>query len=529
MMCRRHHRGVMSAAAVALLLAALAASPDAAIEENRRVVAHVLDRVTFGATPGAVADVSRSGVRAYIERQLHPERIDDRALEARLAGFETLDLSTGEIAERYAIPAQEARRARQRARAASADPTSNDRPSASPTMSMERRQERQVLVELTDQKLLRAVYSERQLQEVLVDFWFNHFNVFAGKGVERFLLTSYERDVIRPHVLGSFRDLLGATSRSPAMLYYLDNWLSVDPDAALDLASRRRAARPNMRRSGLNENYARELLELHTLGVDGGYTQQDVTEVARVFTGWTIQDPRRGARFRFDARLHDNGEKVVLGHRIRGRGQWEGDEVLDLFASHPSTARFIATKLARRFVSDDPPPALVARAARRFEETDGDLREVTRMILTSPEFLDPDAYRAKIKSPFEFVVGAVRATEASFVRAGVFARSLQELGQPLYLSQPPTGYVDRADVWVNAGALVGRMNFALALANDDLPGVRTSLTRATSADVAATRARLVDDWLHGDVSPGTLETLSQASDVRQLVALTLGSPEFQKR
>ena len=267
------------------------------------------------------------------------------------------------------------------------------------------------------------MYSERQLQEVLTDFWFNHFNVDARKGVDRFLLTEYERDAIRPHVLGRFRDLLGATAKSPAMLFYLDNWMSADPEGVQSiLATRRRlAGMPNQTanaRRGLNENYGRELLELHTLGVDGGYTQKDVTEVARAFTGWTIDRPQQGGgTFRFEPRIHDEGEKVVLGHHIKDGGIGDGEAVLDLLARHPSTARFIAGKLVRRFVSDSPPPALVDRAAARFTATDGDLREVMRTILTSPEFLAPDAYRSKTKTPFEFVVTALRATGADLANA----------------------------------------------------------------------------------------------------------------
>jgi uncharacterized protein (DUF1800 family) len=303
--------------------------------------------------------------------------------------------------------------------------------------------ERQVLAELTQQKVLRAAYSERQLEEVMVDFWFNHFNVFAGKGQTRLYLPEYEREAIRPHVFGTFRDLLGATAGSPAMLFYLDNWQSsapegsatAPPDRMTDRARKRpgqfgrpgrmprvaqprataapEGAAPKRRPRGLNENYARELMELHTLGVDGGYTQKDVQEIARAFTGWTIANPRQGGGFHFEPRLHDDGEKMVLGHRIEaGGGRKDGEQVLDILAAHPSTARFIAAKLARRFVADEPPAALVDRAAARFRSTGGDIREVVRTIVTSPEFFAPAAYRAKVKTPFEFVVSAVRATSA---------------------------------------------------------------------------------------------------------------------
>ena len=487
-----------------------------------RVLAHVLDRVTFGARPRDMERIAHLGIKAYIEQQLNPQRIDDSALEARLDRFETLELSTQEIAERHAIPAQQPKRDQ-----ASSQPKRQSRE--------EIQQRRLVMSELTEQKLLRAIFSERQLQEVLVDFWFNHFNVFGGKGIERILLTSYERDVIRPHVFGSFRDLLGATAHSPAMLFYLDNWLSVDPEAAQNLADRRaempRGPRQqNLRRTGLNENYARELMELHTLGVDGGYTQQDIVQVARVFTGWTIDQPRRRAEFRFDARLHNNTDKVVLGQQIKARGKEEGEQVLDLLAKHPSTVRFISTKLARRFVSDNPPAALIERVARRFQESNGNLREVVRTILLSPEFTAPEAYRAKVKSPFEFVVSAVRATEAAVESAASLARTLRELGMPLYMSQPPTGYEDDANAWVNTGALVARMNFALALADNQLQGVSLDRDGLERQDNTATvRLRLTDDWLRGDASPATLDTMAKATEIAQLIALAIGSPEFQKR
>jgi uncharacterized protein (DUF1800 family) len=306
-----------------------------------------------------------------------------------------------------------------------------------------------VAAELIEAKLQRVVYSPRQLEEVLVDFWFNHFNVYSGKGAVGMLLTSYERDAIRPFVLGRFRDMVLATARHPAMLFYLDNWLSVDPGRA---AGRKR---------GLNENYARELLELHTLGVDGGYTQDDIVHVARAFSGWTIgQD---GA-FRFARMQHDAGVKTVLGQRLpAGGGMKDGERVLDLVAAHPSTARHIATKLARRFVSDTPPEPLVARAAARFTATGGDLREVVRTIVTSPEFFAPDVRKAKVKTPLEFVVSAVRAENAD-VRPLVLVRALRQLGMPLYMCQPPTGYDDTADTWISPGALVTRINVAQQIA-----------------------------------------------------------------
>ncbi|MGC4085135.1 MAG: DUF1800 domain-containing protein [Vicinamibacterales bacterium] len=508
----------------AVLFAAVAVTTGAASSAtDTRIIQHVLNRVAFGPQPGDVERVRRMGVTAYIDQQLHPERLRDAGVEQRLTTFETLTLDSRTIAERYEIPALRARLAQQRAEGVDA---SADAP-ASQAQKLARRPEQQranlPLVELSQQKMLRAIYSERQLEEVLTDFWFNHFNVDARKGPSRFMLTEYERDVIRPHVLGRFRDLLEATAKSPAMLFYLDNWMSATPEgASVNQAQslRRRAstsASPG-RRAGLNENYGRELLELHTLGVDGGYTQKDVTEVARAFTGWTINRPRAGGSFRFAPALHDDGEKVVLGHRIRaGGGQRDGEEVLDILASHPSTARFISRALARRFVSDHPPESLIDRMAATFSRTDGDLRAVMQVLLTSREFLGTDAMDAKVKTPFEFVVSAVRATGAEVSDARALVRSVQQLGMPLYQCQPPTGYADAASAWMNTGALVSRMNAALALASGRLPGV-------TLPDIPDAPALVATN-----LTEPTRATIARAQAPAQAIALALGSPEFQRR
>jgi uncharacterized protein (DUF1800 family) len=415
-----------------------------------------------------------------------------------------------------------------------------------------------VVSELVQAKLLRATYSERQLDEVMTDFWLNHFNVFIGKGADRYLLTSYERDVIRPHAMGKFEDLLVATAQSPAMLFYLDNWLSVGPNS--DLANgvhknvkRKRGAsvkQAKANRSGLNENYGRELMELHTLGVDGGYTQKDVTELARVFTGWTLKRPREGGGFTFDARMHDPGSKSVLGHSIKSSGEKEGLEVLHILAHHPSTAKFISTKLAMRFVSDNPPPALVDRMAHTFLKKDGDIREVLKTMFKSPEFWSSDAYRAKVKTPFEFVVSSLRATGADVQDATPLSRTLQQLGMPLYGMQPPTGYSMKAAAWVNSSALLGRMNFALALASGRMKGVTVDSTRLADTDSendpAKTQAVLENSLLSGDVSRQTHDTIAaqlqdpqitnrrlddpvRAVNTGMIEALILGSPEFQRR
>ena len=424
--------------------------------------------------------------------------------------------------------------------------------------------------ELVQAKLLRAIYGERQLQEVMDDFWFNHFNVFIGKGVDRYLLTSYERDVIRPHSMGKFEDLLVATAQSPAMLFYLDNWLSVGPNS--DVANgipksnndnwkkRARIGGPvnqaKGKRSGLNENYGRELMELHTLGVNGGYTQKDVTEVARVFTGWTLNQPRQGGGFTFEERMHEPGDKMVLGHRIKAKGEKEGFEVLHILAHHPATAKFVCTKLAVRFVSDDPPPSLVDRMAQTFLKKDGDIRQVLKTMFDSPEFWAADTYRAKVKTPLEFTVSAVRASGAEVSDAVLLSRQLQNMGMPAYGAQPPTGYSMKASTWVNSSALLERMNFALALTAGKLRGVQvnsatmTSQSQAgesgTAVDPSATLADLENDLLHGDVSTQTHDTIaarlqdpqisqrrlddpSRAPNVAAIAGLLLGSPEFQKK
>jgi uncharacterized protein (DUF1800 family) len=367
---------------------------------------------------------------------------------------------------------------------------------------------RQVLEELQAAKVVRAVHTERQLDELLVDFWMNHFNVYAQKGPLRFTLGEYEREVVRPRAWGRFEELLTATAQSPAMLFYLDNWLSSDPRAAERLEARRerRARRARVfgfggfdrggdqaargdearrreraaRHAGLNENYARELLELHTLGVDGGYTQQDVTEVARAFTGWTLRRPRRQAEFFFDRRRHDPGDKVVLGQRIRGGGQDEGKAILHLLATHPSTARFISLKLARRFVSDTPPDDLVARAAATFTRTQGDVRAVLATLIASPEFFAPQARAAKVKTPLDFVVSAVRAAGLQVDDGRDLARRVAEMGMPLYLQQPPTGYSDAADAWVSTGGLLARLNFALDLSAGRVRGLGGAVARLDS-------------------------------------------------
>jgi uncharacterized protein (DUF1800 family) len=527
----RMFRLVCCAIAVAVLGGV--ATPRARVAPaDARLIEHVLNRLGYGPRPGDIDRVGRIGVQAWVAAQLRPDRLDDRGMDTRLEALETLGLDTTTIFRNYYRPAIEERRRRQReepqpdaaAMTTERTETTRERRPGAPSDAMARN--RQVLAELEEARILRAVYSEHQLEEALVDFWFNHFNVFAAKGPTRAFVTSYERDVIRPHVLGSFREMLEAVASSPAMLFYLDNWLSTretTPRALNPRASNPRASNPR----GLNENYARELLELHTLGVDGGYTQDDVENVARAFTGWTFV-PRQGTGFHFAPQMHDQGEKVVLGHRIKaGGGIDDGRKVLDILASHPATARFIATKLAVKFVSDAPPPALVERAARTFRETGGNLREVTRVILTSPEFLAPEAYRAKVKTPLEFVASALRSTGADIQTAQPIVRTLRELGMPLYLCQPPTGYYEAGDTWVSSGALVARMNFALALGANRLKGV--SVAGLTEENLTTVRRQILAQALPGGASDSTLATVDKGSTAAQVIGLVIGSPEFQKQ
>jgi len=517
-----------AAALLALLLAGaglLTPLAAAAAEAERATIVHVLQRLTYGPRPGDVERVEAMGLEAWLERQLDPARVDDTATERALAALPTLTMSIADLHAQYPRPGDQNFAAGEGA---------SKRPI-------------RIAGELQAGRMLRAVRSERQLQEVMVDFWANHFNVFVGKGELRWYATAWEREVIRPHALGRFPELLRATARHPAMLFYLDNWLSTRGDFT------RRFGPSAGRRAGLNENYARELMELHTLGVDGGYTQQDVTEVARAFTGWTIERPRGEARFVFRPAMHDHGDKVVLGQPLRRGGERDGDDVLDLLARHPATARFIATKLVRRFVADDPPPVLVERVAAVYRDTGGDVRAMLRAIVAAPEFRAPETLGAKIKKPSELVAGAARAAGAVIDARGALAlaRASAQIGEGFYEAQAPTGHPDRAEAWVSPGTLLARMNFALALVDGRLPGVRVDVGALVAGvdrrQPGAVLERLLATLLHERVSPATREVLKAQlatpvitrltlddrgpadTDVAKLAALVLGSPEFQRR
>lgn len=537
-------------------------------------VVHALNRLAFGPRPGDVARVRAMGVDRWIDAQLHPERLADTTVERLLRGYTALDQPVTDLTAASRLYRQARRAAMQQ----DSTPPGASRRTARPGDMAGREELRLVRAAVTDvesAKLLRAVASERQLQEVLVDFWANHFSVFRGKGDTRLYLGQYDRDVIRPHTLGRFRDLLGAVAKSPAMLFYLDNWQSVADTTHRTLVQQRRgmAARgrrpaaaaampgalPQRRPRGVNENYARELLELHTLGVDGGYTQRDVMEVARALTGWSID--RASGTFVFRAAAHDAEPKRVLGTELPGgRGIEDGEAVLDLLARHPATARFIARKLVVRFVSDTPPPALVERAARTFERTDGDLRAVVRTIVTSDEFFGQDVYRAKVKSPFELVASALRATGAVPDTTPRTAQLVTRLGQPIYGRQTPDGWPETGGAWMNAGAILNRMNVGLQIAGGRLPGAGAAQWPAAAGLRTAPRERQVEtviaELLGGDVSRETRTVLmtgrnplleraatapSQAggsemtpagrrvSGLAQIVGLALGAPEFQRR
>jgi uncharacterized protein (DUF1800 family) len=464
---------------------------------DEQKVVHFLNRISFGPTRAAVRRVEQIGTRAYLDEQLAPQTIADGAVEEKVAGLKTMRMNSRELFELYPPP----KVARERGMA----------------MAGAMNAPRFVIFELQQARLLRAVYSQRQLYEVMVDFWSNHFNIFAAKGANRWLMTSYDRDTIRPHALGKFRDLLLATAQSPAMLFYLDNWLSVSPNS---LAARRPA---NVRRRGINENYAREIMELHTLGVDGGYSQADVHEIARCFTGWTLRRPRGDAEFVFEPRLHDQAAKTVLGVRIpAGGGMDDGVKVIDLLARHPATAKFVATKLARRFVADDPPASLVENAAAAFRRSDGDIRTVILTIIDAPELFSPAAYRAKVKKPLEFVASALRVTAADTRVTPQLLRYLGRMGEPLFLAQPPTGYPDVAASWISPDMLLTRMNFATELVANRVAGARVP-TEALSDAQAFIRLIAPDS-----LDPATRAALSEMAGPDAL-AILLAGPEFQRR
>ena len=600
------------------------------LSEDQRIT-HVLNRIGFGARPGDVERVRAVGIQKYIEQQLQPSQISDEVAEAKVKNLSTLTMTTAQLYEKYPQPGQILRQLQRRGEMADEAANSRDnqnretapekpneseamprpeQPDSNPNAAGRNQENRRaireyyaangllrpqrIIAELQASRILRATYSERQLQEVLVDFWTNHFNVFSGKGADRWLLISYDRDTIRPNTLGKFHDLLVATAQSPAMLFYLDNFQSVSPNmqatqrrrlddggfAGLfgrrgnrrgDIEQRSVSRNPNNSpdradlpqrpanaqrpRRGINENYARELMELHTLGVDGGYTQKDVQEVARCFTGWTIFAPRGGGaarammnerraemlrenagRFFFNERAHDDGEKTVLGHKIpAGGGMNDGLRVLDILSRHPATAKFIATKLTRYFVSDTPPPALIDRVAAAFTKSDGDIRETLRAIFFSPEFNSAASYRAKVKRPFELAISSLRTLGAETNGGPQLHQWITRMGEPLYGFQTPNGYSDSAESWVNTGGLLERLNFCLALASNRIPGTRVDLKRfagGTDAVSNPDKVKVMDRFLEiivsGNVSPKTRELLLTQLDQELVITPAPARPELAR-
>jgi uncharacterized protein (DUF1800 family) len=510
---------------------------------------HVLNRLAYGPTPGQVDAVAREGVMPWIDRQLAAR--PGEGLGPHQKEFSLLDHSTADLAGLF----REARQARIRA-ARMADPANPDETGRNDPA---RAQLRQLAGQLQELVVVRGTFAEAQLAEVMSDFWLNHFNVFASKAADRYLLPAYVEQTVRPRVFASFRDLLGATAESPAMLVYLDNAQSVAPGSEPPALVRYRSLRPAMRRrllarrpeldtlmrsvesrrpTGINENYARELMELHTLGVDGGYTQHDVTEVARVLTGWSVKR-LGGEGFQFNDWAHDRGEKVVLDQRFpAGRGQDEGRRLLDLLAGHPATMHHVSAQLCARFVSDTPPDGCIDDAVRAWTRSDGDVREVLRAIFHSPDFWAPVNVGQKVKTPLEFVVSALRAVGAEpGVEPGP-AAAVATLGEPLYQESAPTGYPETEADWVNSGALLNRMNVAMAIASGKLPGLSVDLDRVVP--VTPDRERLVaevdDAILAGRMSANTRAViLREIADLPprparvMAVGLALGGPEFQRQ
>jgi uncharacterized protein (DUF1800 family) len=508
--------------ASACLLASLVARPSWAASSLEADAAHAVNRLSFGLAPGDLERVTRGGIDRYVEEQLAPERLPLPASMTRQLEL----LSTTRLPQRELI--QAFRDAGQAAR--------ND---SEEGKAQRRELYERVTLEAGEARLLRALQSPRQLYEVMVDFWFNHFNVFIGKGLDRVLVENYEREAIRPHALGRFQDLLKATAHHPAMLFYLDNWLSVAPGY-----QPARGAGALQKSSGLNENYARELMELHTLGVDGGYSQADVTELARMLTGWTI-NPRRttgNSVFFFDAQRHDAGAKQWLGRQIAPAGQGEGERALEVLATHPATARHISYKLAQYFVADAPPAALVDQLGARFLASGGDIRAVLAALFASPAFRDPAVHRVKFKTPYRYLLSAVRAADLTLTNVRPLLATAYQLGMPLYGCQTPDGYKNTEEAWLNPDAITRRINFATAFASGRLPLARPMEDLLQDGDKAGPRqaGKFNPAWatppvnaeqllatLGSTLSTRTRETVAQ-SEPGLRAALLLGSPDFMR-
>jgi uncharacterized protein (DUF1800 family) len=563
-------------------------------------ILHAMNRLAYGPRPGDVDQIRQLGLEKWIEQQLHPETINDADLDLRLQRYPTITMSSKRLLEEFPRPDQNAKqqgltkeqakqeyedqlKAKQQTAESQIIVTGNDNLDNAQKQLAKMQGPNRIIAELSMAKVDRAVYSNRQLQAVMEDFWFNHFNVFANKGDDKWLLTAYERDTIRPHAMGKFQDLLLATAKSPAMLFFLDNYLSADPTAVAReeaLKNFRRAryqgafaggsmptpgtfpgpatsgpapapnTAPKKSDRGLNENYGREVMELHSVGVDAGYTQQDVIQMAECLTGWTIHEPRKDPQFFFDEKIHGEGKKVVMGRTFNYGGEKDGEEALKMLAAKPATAHFISSELAHHFVSDNPPASLIDRMAKSFTSSNGDIRVVLRTMIYSPEFWSKDAYRSKVKTPFELVASTSRALNAESTITLPLSQWVGRMGEPLYLCQPPTGYSDKAETWVNTGALLNRLNFSLAFAGDKMGGATVDLNsmlgEEASTDPSAALARSIQIFLDGQITPSTQATLEArlkdpqilqarlddpVKEVNEglIVGLVLGTPEFQRR
>jgi uncharacterized protein (DUF1800 family) len=492
---------------------------------------HVLDRISYGPRPGDIDRVMRIGVDRYIDEQLHPDTIPmPEPLSRRLDALSQGEMSQADLISTY-----------RRVIKAAMDDGTGGAPDGG--VAIRNALYKKMAVHFGELRLIRAIDSPRQLEEVMDEFWFNHFNVVAGKGLDHVLIADYEREAIRPYLLGKFRDLLGATAKHPAMLFYLDNWLSSAPSAD----ARPRIAGTKAEISGLNENYARELMELHTLGADGGYTQQDVTALARMLTGWSFnpKSAGNGPTFRFVGRLHDFGNKVWFGRPVAASGEAEGEWALDVLASHPATARHIAYELAQYFVADDPPPALIERVARRFVESDGDIRAVLETLFASPEFRNPANFGAKFRTPFQYVVSAVRAADLEVNNVRPLLATLTRFGMPLYGCQSPDGYKNTEDAWLNPDALAQRISFATALGLGKIPlwkviddSIANNPYARNPAEAGAYPAGsdagtpldsvALLTTLGDKISPEARTRIAAADPATLRAALVLGSPDFMR-
>jgi len=568
-----------------------ASSQEARSTERARAT-HLLQRATYGPLAESIDAVVSSGIDDWLDRQLHPERIDDSELGRLLTAAPAPSMSLPELLRQYP-PGQVLQPVRELVQGDSLPPAER----RALRRELGEHSPRRILGDLTTARLTKAVYSERQLEEMMTAFWFDHFNVFWGKGATRSLVPDYEENAIRPHVFGKFEDMVLETAQHPAMLFYLDNFQSVAPDSSREAGERREALSERMRRMsprdrervtqrvaqrrtgpkseqqrrrqpGMNENYARELMELHTLGVDGGYTQEDVVDVARILTGWSFGgtgnrtevrqartsyeggrlvlpevDYAEAYRFRFRSALHDAGEKTVLGHNfVAGGGQEEGVELIRMLSRHPSTARHIATQLATRFVADEPPEALVDHLAEVFLATSGDLREVTRALFTSDAFYEPDLAANRVKSPFLLVASTLRMTHARIDDGQALMEPLRSLGEAPYFAEPPTGYPETSAQWASSGAMLTRMNFATSYVMGDLNGVAPdgdrlwadipgpmavpSLTKLAAVLLPETDTSELIAIIRDDLQANPPERPREGA-VRAL-SLILGSPEFQR-